>query len=177
MKKILVPTDFSKQATDALDVAIQLVKIIKAEITVFHIVEAPIPSGGIFVATEFIPPSEEMEYLKNTVEEARLKMATLVKEVRATHQFNILPEIAIGNPYAHISSYIVDKEVDLVVMGSKGSSGIEEFLIGSTTEKVIRKSKCPVLTVKSKIDILTIKDIVFASDFDEDELSKVILGK
>jgi hypothetical protein len=54
-------------------------------------------------------------------------------------------------------------------MGSKGASGFEEVLIGSNTEKVVRHAKCPVLTVKSKIKIEDVKDIVFATSFKEED--------
>ncbi len=169
MKKILVPIDFSEQALNALDVAIQLAKRMDAEITILHIVEAPIPSG-VFVGSEFIPPGDNLYYLKTLVEDARLELQSVL-EKNESKGVTLHQELAIGNPYVHISSYIVDKQVDLVVIGSKGSSGVEELLIGSNTEKVIRKAKCPVLTVKEKVSHVDVRRIVFASDFEEDELT------
>jgi nucleotide-binding universal stress UspA family protein len=56
-----------------------------------------------------------------------------------------------------------------VVMGSKGAGGFEEALLGSNTEKVVRHAKCPVLTVKSKIEIDHVKNIVFATNFKEED--------
>ncbi|MCK5469422.1 MAG: universal stress protein, partial [Cyclobacteriaceae bacterium] len=56
-----------------------------------------------------------------------------------------------------------------VIMGSKGSSGFEEVLIGSNTEKIVRHSKCPVLTVKSQTNIGDVEDIVFATNFKEED--------
>jgi nucleotide-binding universal stress UspA family protein len=58
--------------------------------------------------------------------------------------------------------------MDLVVMGTQGASGLEEILVGSNTEKVVRRAKCPVITVKSAVDAKNIKNIVFASDFRDD---------
>jgi hypothetical protein len=54
-------------------------------------------------------------------------------------------------------------------MGSKGANGFEEALIGSNTEKVVRHAKCPVLTVKSKVGIDQVKEIVFATSFKEED--------
>lgn len=61
----------------------------------------------------------------------------------------------------------MDAKADIVIMGSKGSSGLEEVLIGSNTEKVVRNATCPVLTIKSKISPKDIHKVVFASDFNE----------
>lgn len=83
--------------------------------------------------------------------------------------------ISYGNPYAGISSEITEIKADLVIMGSKGSSGLEELLIGSNTEKVVRLSNCPVMTVKAPVNASKLKTIVFASDFGED--SKKVMKK
>jgi nucleotide-binding universal stress UspA family protein len=75
--------------------------------------------------------------------------------------------MVFGNPFVGISKEILDAKADIVIMGSKGSSGIEEVLIGSNTEKVVRNSSCPVLTIKSKVSPKDIHKVVFASDFNE----------
>jgi nucleotide-binding universal stress UspA family protein len=82
----------------------------------------------------------------------------------------------LGNAFQNISSAIIDEDPDLVIMGSKGSDGIEEVLIGSNTEKVVRTSHCPVMTIKANTNPEKIKKIVFANDFREgqDELAKRI---
>jgi len=67
-------------------------------------------------------------------------------------------KMEIGNPYKSISHLITDQKVDLVIMGSKGASGIQELLVGSNTEKVVRNANCPVLTVKEKIGLSKIKN-------------------
>ena len=59
-------------------------------------------------------------------------------------------------------------EVDLIVMGSQGATGLKEMLVGSNTEKVVRLSNIPVLVIKEDIDEFDIKDIVFASDFSDE---------
>ena len=63
-----------------------------------------------------------------------------------------------------------NKDIDLVVMGSNGASGLDEILIGSNTEKVVRHSNVPVLVVKQELEQLEINDIVFASNFEEENL-------
>lgn len=79
--------------------------------------------------------------------------------------FTFETKMVFGNPFAGISKEIVEAQADIVIMGSKGSSGLEEVLIGSNTEKVVRHSNCPVITIKGKVEPDAIKKIVFASDF------------
>src|SRR5690606_14614761 len=91
-----------------------------------------------------------------------------LEEIEAQHQnkpYQFKTRLLFGNPYAGISREISDIKADLVVMGSKGSSGLEELLIGSNTEKVVRHAKCPVITVKQPVHADNIKKIIFASDF------------
>jgi nucleotide-binding universal stress UspA family protein len=90
-------------------------------------------------------------------------LAKLVKNPKY-EDINVEGEVEVGNPYESISRTITDHQVDLVIMGTQGSSGLEEMLVGSNTEKVVRRAKCPVLTVKEAVDPDSIKDIVFATN-------------
>ena len=69
--------------------------------------------------------------------------------------------------FREISTAIADKKPDLLVMGSSGTSGWEEFWIGSTTEKMVRNAPCPVITIKGETDPSQLKKVVFAASFDE----------
>ena len=69
-----------------------------------------------------------------------------------------------GNTFGSISNRISKKKIDLVVMGTKGSSGVDELLIGSNAEKVVRNADCPVIAIKAKTNADKIKNIVFATD-------------
>jgi nucleotide-binding universal stress UspA family protein len=75
--------------------------------------------------------------------------------------------VTVGNVFREITTVITDKKPDLVVMGSSGTSGWEEFWIGSTTEKIVRTAPCPVITIKGETDPSQLKKVVFASSFDE----------
>jgi len=74
-------------------------------------------------------------------------------------------KIKIGNPFKHITSQIKSEDYGLIVMGTQGASGIDEIMVGSNTEKVIRHSNCPVITLKEEVILDDIKDIVFAFGF------------
>ncbi|MTI30219.1 universal stress protein, partial [Xanthovirga aplysinae] len=78
-------------------------------------------------------------------------------------------KVEFGGPYSHISAQIAEKQVDLVVMGSKGVTGLKEVFVGSNTEKVVRHAKCPVITIKKPVNVSSIKEIAFAASLRKDE--------
>lgn len=164
MKVILIPTDFSEQANNAMDVAYAIAKKNNASIKLLHIIEAP--GVGTFNTMGEVYTGDPMNnvYILEMMKIMKGKMETLVNDPKYSG-IEINYNVMVGSAFAGISNEINEFDIDLVVMGSKGSSGLEETLIGSNTEKVVRRAKCPVLTVKGKVDINLVKDIVFASDF------------
>src|SRR5690606_23029655 len=168
MHIILVPYDFSEQAEFAFQFAQQRASKTMGKLKLVHIVETP-TTQSFSTMGEINLDSAQLNqvYMIELVEKRKRQL----KEIEEQHQnrpYKFKTRLAFGNPYAGISSEIADIKADLVVMGSKGSSGLEELLIGSNTEKVVRHAKCPVITVKQAINADHIKKIVFASDFSED---------
>ncbi|MFW5760240.1 MAG: universal stress protein [Cyclobacteriaceae bacterium] len=175
MKKILVPTDFSEQANNALDLAHDLASTSKAELIILNVLDIPgghafAPGGASFNVMGGPAMSGDLDnvYVVELHNKTKEKLESIIREPKYK-DINISYKLQLGNPYHNISEEIVDNQVDLVVMGTKGTSGMEEMLIGSNTEKVVRLAKCPVLTVKKKVDTKSIKKILFASSFTEQE--------
>ncbi len=168
MKSILVPTDFSEQANFALDLAKQLAKKHGASIQLLHIVEQP---GSHYLTPVTGGGQDQMDnvYVLRLIEKVKAQLRNITNElsqqnIQATYQ------IKIGNPFKHISSQIKDEDFDLIVMGTQGISGIDEVMVGSNTEKVIRHASCPVVTLKAKVELENIKELVFAlSYFDQSD--------
>ena len=167
MKTILVPTDFSKEAGYALDAAIDLAARAGAQVILLHVVEGFVP--GSFATQGGGPDdiSEEL-FMRKLLEKGKNDLSKLVAN-RKLENINIISNVRVGNPFHHIARDILDNEADLVVMGSKGASGYEEVLIGSNTERVVRYSKCPVITIKKPVEFSQVTDIVFAANFIEAE--------
>lgn len=164
MKVILIPTDFSEQASNALDVAYAIAKKNNASIKLLHIIEAP--GVGSFNTMGEVYTGDPMNniYIMEMMKIMKGKMEMLVNDPKYSGvEMNY--NVTVGNAFSGISNEINEFDIDMVVMGSKGSSGLEETLIGSNTEKVVRRAKCPVLTVKDTVDVDEVKNIVFASDF------------
>ncbi|MFT7035103.1 MAG: nucleotide-binding universal stress UspA family protein [Cyclobacteriaceae bacterium] len=163
MHKILVPTDFSDVSNHALDLARQLAKRDNCQILLLNIIEhASAATFNTMGVTDYDPM--ESLYMKKMIESVKTKM----EDIRNSDAFigiDIKTKVTIGNPFVHITEDITKTDTDLVIMGTDGSEGAEEFFVGSYVEKVIRHAKCPVLAIKSKTNIEDIKNIVFASDF------------
>lgn len=171
MIRILVPYDFSESAQNALDFAIGLTKNYpKMEILVLHIIETPLSTGigAMGGGLDPIPDFESQVFFVELMESRKSQFEKL-KNDYASEPFELVTKIEIGNIYRGISENIHKSQIDLVVMGSRGSSGLDEVLIGSNTEKVVRTATCPVITIKEKTDVSQLKKVVFASDFKESD--------
>jgi nucleotide-binding universal stress UspA family protein len=165
MRRILVPTDFSDQARNAFEVAVAIAQKTGAAIKLLHVVEMP-GSSYAFSATGDLVGNNGMEqvYMMKLLENTRHRMAELEKTIK--HEgVEVVQEVDADSVISKIRRVIREDKVDLVVMGSKGSSGMDEFLIGSNTEKVVRTAECPVLTVKGRVKNFEIRNIVLPSDF------------
>lgn len=171
MKTILVPTDFSKTAQNATEVALSVAKKSKSEIILLHVVEDM--EEGSFNAEGEVAMSSSWE---NTIFTA--KMIQKAKQQLATCAATLIDSgvsarqvLRIGTAYHGIQSIIRESKADLVVMGTNGRSPLEEILIGSNTEKVLRRSSCPVLSVNKRPSPIDFKSIVYAVSLRKDELS------
>ncbi|MFD1616249.1 universal stress protein [Gelatiniphilus marinus] len=161
MKKILVPTDFSKQAENALKVAAQLAKQHGGEIYLLHIVEIPMHKVDPLSSYNNLP--EAIYFMKLAHKQFEALKAKPYLNGLTIHEHVDLHEIFKG-----IFQSCKKHEIDLVVMGSNGVSGLREMLIGSNTEKVVRTSETPVLVIKNEHEKFRVKNFVFASDFKDE---------
>lgn len=167
MIKVLVPFDFSQTAKHALNFATGLsANYPGIEVTVIHIIETPIATGmgTMGGGLESVPDFENQIYFMELVKTRKNQL----KELEAEYEesiFHLKTKLVFGSVFKGISESIQEQQPDLIVMGSKGASGLEEVIIGSNTEKVVRTASCPVITIKAETDVLKMKKVVFASDF------------
>jgi nucleotide-binding universal stress UspA family protein len=171
MKKILVPTDFSKPAQMAVDVAADIAKKANAELTLLHVVEGA--AGGSFnIEGEWdTAPSTSWEdkiFTMKLIERGKKQLEKLVEETKM-NGVRVKSELKMGTPFHGMQTIITEKKVDLVVMGTAGQSKLEEMIIGTNTEKVVRQAQCPVLTVHKKPSTSDYKSIVYATSMSKDE--------
>jgi nucleotide-binding universal stress UspA family protein len=143
LKKILYPTDFSESSLEALRYAVTFARDFKARLVLMHVVNEKIFSEGLS-----LPRLEAPEALgQEMAAEAERQMRTLIP---ATERAGLDVEHVIlrGMPFLEIIRYAKANDVDLIVIGTHGRSGMEHIIFGSTAEKVVRKAPCPVLSVR-----------------------------
>ncbi|WP_414000056.1 universal stress protein [Flavobacterium sp. W1B] len=161
MKRILVPTDFSPHAENALKIAAQIAKKSNSEIFLLHMLEIPTQMNDAVTGATGIP--EIMLFIKKAKETLeKSKEKEYLKDIKITTQVNF------ERAFEGILSFSKKNDIDLIVMGSHGVSGIEEILIGSNTEKIVRLSEVPVLVIKKNTPELKAENFVFASDFSKE---------
>lgn len=169
MKKILVPTDFSKPASIASDVAADIARRSGAEITLLHVIEEAV-GNSMNVEGQVSADAgwDEKLFTIKLIEKAKKQMAKLTEDARF-EGVRVKPELRVGTPYHGMNKIITEKKVDLVVMGTAGHTDLEHMIIGSNTEKVVRTAACPVLTVHAKPATQEFKQIVYATSMDKEE--------
>ncbi len=163
MKKILVPTDFSDEATAALHYAHTLAKALKAEI---HLLHAVMPYGSSVLPIPGVGADQNVGdpgMMPRTMEHIKQKMEALIAEP-AFSGTEMYYTVSVERVAYRIESYVKDHEIDLVVMGTSGADGLDEMLIGSNTEKVVRRAVCPIIAVKADTPAGKLDHIVFATD-------------
>ncbi len=138
LRKILCPVDLSGASQAANEFASVLAKSTGAEIVYFHVTLPEAPYGSYGSAD----PSELMGQ-----DLARLKsIQPTVEGVQASWQ------VDFGPPAQRIVEYANENDVDLIVIGTHGHTGLRRVLMGSVAESVVRKAECPVLAIKTQVD-------------------------
>ncbi len=164
MKRILVPTDFSDNAYSALFYATRLFQNQDCQFYILNTFDVNTP-----VLTSRIDTTKGDLLYQQLSNESQDKLTeTFHAIVRDTDEFNHTFEtISVSKDLSEtINKKIKSNDIDLVVMGTKGASGIKEIFIGSNTVKVIQKIKsCPVLSVPNEFDFEKPVEIAFATDF------------
>jgi nucleotide-binding universal stress UspA family protein len=143
-KKILFCTDFSEDSHWAFTYALDLAKTYKARLLIFHVTPEPVHPEqlSLYLAPEKL---EELKVSQKREIDRQLR-AHYVEKMGRFKNYHI--SFKEGEPFIEIIQRAKKDSVDLIVMGTHGRTGLDHVLFGSTAEKVVRKSPCPVLTVR-----------------------------
>lgn len=142
-RKILIPIDFSEYSLNALEYAKLFAEKFNAELILLNIIEPVVFTADLTIGQ--VIPSIESELIQKS--EGKIK--ELVNSLR--DKFNVRGVVKVGKPHVEIMEFAKEEGIDLIIIGSHGHTGVEQFLFGSTAERVIRKAICPVLIIKSKL--------------------------
>ncbi|UNY97285.1 universal stress protein [Zhouia spongiae] len=157
MKKILVPTDFSKHSEYALEVAAKIAKNLNARLLLFHMVGT---AQSVFISDEGQKQAEAIYYL----ELAKKRFNELLEH---GYMKDVEVEFIVQNYkiFSEMNDLAHEKGVDFIVIGSHGYSGFSDAFVGSNAEKIIRASDFPVLVIKERSKNFSMDKVVFACDF------------
>jgi len=166
MKKILLPTDFSDNAWNAITYAIQLYKNEKCN---FILLNTYTP---IVYQVEFMQSSEPQFQLMETIKEtSKKRLQDLVEKIETefpnlNHQFTTIS--SFNTLTSEINELYEGNVMDLIIMGTKGASGVKEVLFGSNTMHILNNVKCPVIAIPSDFDFEKPHELLFPSDYEID---------
>lgn len=141
-EKILFPTDFSDVSKKAFESIKQLKGAGTREVVILHVIDS-----RFFEAVSWHPTKEMAELEKDIIKEIYGDVESMKKELEEIG-ITVKVRIETGVPFSKILRVEEEEKVTAMVIGSHGVSNIEEMLMGSVSEKVIRKAKKPVLVVK-----------------------------
>jgi len=164
MKNILLPTDFSENAWNAIKYAIEL---FKKEECIFFILNTYTPS---IVNSRFMATSSSTAISEDGVRlQSKRGLKEVLKRIKSTynypnHSFKTISSFSLL--VDEIKELVSEENIDLIVTGTKGASGLEEVFMGSNTVRIIKAVKnCPVLAIPQHFEFATPDEIAFATDF------------
>jgi nucleotide-binding universal stress UspA family protein len=176
IKNVLVPIDFSERSLDALETALRLTKRIGAQLHLIHVYEPDYPLTTVMAMPIVLPPAQVAQGVRRHLKDVAKKHGV---ELRPANTHAIA-----GSPYEEICRIAREQKIDLIVAATRGNTGVKHLLLGSTAERIVRHSPCPVLVVhpkaknaKSARSDLLFGKIVVPIDFSECSLKGLDYAK
>ncbi|MFO7598809.1 MAG: universal stress protein [Candidatus Desulfacyla sp.] len=146
LKKILCPTDFSDPSFEAMKVATELALHFSSELIAIHVV-APIP----VIATEYTSSAAfNVQEYQQVMEVSAMKTLEEEMERRIPEGVSVRRMLSLGDPAHQIVQTAEDEQVDLIVIATRGQTGLKRLVFGSVAGKVVRLAARPVLSVRDK---------------------------
>ncbi|MCG3174017.1 MAG: TRAP-T-associated universal stress protein TeaD [Myxococcota bacterium] len=144
-RHILVPLDFSEVSLDAVKYAVKLARLTDARLTLLYVHDGDAAALGVSHALEGHPAP--LSAIKSSVMEAyNAKLERLAGE--AAQGIKVSHDVAWGTPHKVIARMVKSLDADTLVMGSHGRAGLERFMLGSVTERVLRSVNIPIIVIK-----------------------------
>ena len=171
MKKILLPTDFSDNAQNAINYALNLYKdeackfyLLNTYTPIIYSYDYRMSAGGYLGEVADIVRENSIEKLEEIEKELKEKFNNPKHKFKIISSFNLLTD--------EIKDIVSKHKIDLIIMGTKGASGVKEVLFGSNTIHIIKKTKCAVLAVPDGYFFEEPKEILFPTDYKIDYSKK-----
>jgi nucleotide-binding universal stress UspA family protein len=168
MKKIIIPTDFSERTESALIAAKEIALKTLAEVVLLHCVEAPNESSFTTTGEVMAPDIMDRVFVHKSIEVSNTKMKHILHDPRFAG-IRLHPKVKIVHTVKEYMQYIADEKPDLVIIGTEEHHHLfKGFLHGTHSSMTISESHCMVLSVKKLDQDFSLKNIVFATNFEQD---------
>ena len=158
IKRILVPVDFSETGMLAIDHAASIAKSFSAHLYLLHVAKS------IEYAYTGERHGTEAENVSEGHHTASERIDKVVEDLRSRYIINVSPLINVGKLAQGVNTICKDENIDLVIMGTHGASGFEEYVMGSNADKVVDAAPCPVITIQSPVTKTELTNIVMPID-------------
>lgn len=173
MKNILLPTDFSENSWNAITYAIRFFENIKCNFYLLHVNrisdlavhDAPLILNEETIENLYIKPARRK--LRDT-----LKRISELIPIQKNHKFYTLTDYNFF--IEAIRKNVIEKKIDIIVVGTKGASGLEKIILGTNTADIITKVKCNTLAIPENAKFVTPEEIAFPTDFSLSENLQVL---
>lgn len=170
METIIHPTDFSENASKALEFAIDFSKRFNAELVVLHIGGFPTVMSSPSSFNSFSAMEEEKK--SSIIEQLKNYTARYIDKDDSNFKIQFMAKLNSSTTKGILET-IDETEADLVVVGTKGRSKLKSIIVGSTTKALVTSASCPVLAIPENAVLSKIKQIVYASDFDQNDIAAI----
>lgn len=164
MKNILFPTDFSQNAENALNYAIEIARKVRGNLILFHAYSVQLIDPNMPAEIYLSAYQEEEKSAKESLEDLSRRISEMNKDNAGNNLFTTDAIVTQGLVVDEVLSVVDDFKIDLVVMGTHGASGITELILGSNAASIIEKSPAPVLAIPQKAVYKDIINLVYAYD-------------
>jgi nucleotide-binding universal stress UspA family protein len=166
-QKILIPVDFSETAMIAIEHGAYVAKLFKADLILLHVVEKHWEKFSV------VAPELRVDAPTDLINSIEKRLEETAANILAKYGVKSSSITSDGNIFSEIIAISRENNVDMIVMGTHGTSGVVEFFAGSNTYKVITEAECPVLSVRAQASSVGFKKIVLPIDDSSHSRQKV----
>jgi len=161
MKKLLIPVDFSDTSDAAVDFGLQLAEKCGYHVMLFHSVDFMHTYESMYMDAPHV-----QSFTQQVVKDMEVELDNLLRRC-SRDNLSISKHLTTGGMLSDMRNIVAEEDVDLIVMGTKGASGIKEFFIGSTTEKIVRLIDKPIIAIPGNTKVDDIRKIMVPVALDE----------
>lgn len=167
MKTILFPTDFSPNANQALEYAVEIAALTGATLNLLHVYTPIVSKDNVYSS---LITDEVADASREAQEKLKVITDTIAKEFPTV---SCKAQVKVGEAVDEILNTSLESKADLIIMGTLGANKLSKMIFGSNTSSIIEKSECPVLAVPSGCTYRPPKRILFATNFSFKDLEGV----